>query len=72
MKQERERERDRERDRDRDIERETEREMKRVSFTELNDNRTAKSEDQDRISRMCRLILFYTLRKINLWSQDNG
>ena len=35
-----------------------------VSWTEIH-NRTAESAEQDQTARMCRLILPYTLRKIN-------
>ena len=34
------------------------------SFTETNDS-AAESAEQDQTTRMCRLVLFYTFRKIN-------
>ena len=42
-----------------------------LSLTKTND-RTAESPEQDQTARMCSLILLYTLRKINLWSQKSG
>ena len=41
--------------------------MDGVLFTE-NDNRTGESAEQDQTTRMGRMVLLYTLHKINLWS----
>ena len=42
-----------------------------VSVTELNVE-VAESAEQDQTARMCRLILIYTFREINLWSKAKG
>ena len=48
-------------------------ELGEVPFTAI-DNGLAESANQDQIARMCRLILLYTLRKLNrvLKQQDTG
>ena len=38
-----------------------------VSLTDVN-GKTVGSVEHDQTARICRLILLYTLRKINLWS----
>ena len=42
-----------------------------VPSTETND-RIAESADQDQTAHTCSLILLWTLRKINIWSQKVG
>ena len=39
-----------------------------LSFTESID-RISESAEQDQTARMCRLILLYSLRKMNIWSR---
>ena len=42
-----------------------------ASLTEIDDT-VPGSTEQDQTACKCRLILFYTLRKINLWSSRTG
>ena len=42
-----------------------------LSLRKIN-NRVAESAEQDQHARMCRLILLYTLRKVNLWLWTAG
>ena len=42
-----------------------------VSLTD-DQERTAESVEQDQKAHMCSLILLYTLRKINVWSETAG
>ena len=46
-------------------------EFNAISLKEIYD-RAAEGVEQDQTARMCRLILLYTFRKINVWSRAVG